>query len=727
MNGARHQAKGQAITELAVFGAILIFILGTIIRTAVSNGYQQDVSFKAMRMAMLASWNDSRANPGSGPQVTAHNSATVLFVEDRLAPDYGKYGSMDRNPFMVSGSGTFSYNLLYPINNDDPADIKNSLPIMDVYINGQHFPFTLASYVANRRICPPGQCAEFPACGDGTPMTPAQAQAQCLKGCGGETDLSCAQQCQLAAVSQCKLNQCMRNRREWGGLGTGLISTGMENSQSNLAAVTEKMFDTNSPAVAPITATTASVRLTQQSDNACTIFTDLLNAGVLANPTSSTYCSGNTQATVDLQWSSGWPQFERAYERDFQLTARQAVPYLVAIEGLISPAGNGRFKLFYTLVANPGGTPDASNNSSNMSFSTTAPYCSAHGSTACRNMELSSDVPLLDYWGKPTTDGSGSSINSNGVMQYDLYRIADYSQTAENDAAGKFTDGVLYQFPPCAAGSPCMRNFIAWQWAATAGTSAAEIGLSSSNHVYPTYDIDGRLKEVTIYNLTTDSSHPGWPVVDYVDEQGGDIDGTWDVNSCSPQPGLQSQQQVFTFTKNSANATNNGKGTYLLIQDGKLYNPETNPDGSHTFVRSANKRDTIDLIQRVIQLTNNTGRFCSKGGGTPQLCNAACVTNLNSCTAACATGTNKAACLTGCANAKGDCDSACANPNPVEVCVNQTGCPDGPYCNCFSTQDNIKSTCYDTVQNKIFVRSRIENRRGFMWATNTSGRYQVGR
>ena len=44
---------GQAAIELAVFGAILIFFLGTIVRSAAGNSYAQNQNFKAMRMAML--------------------------------------------------------------------------------------------------------------------------------------------------------------------------------------------------------------------------------------------------------------------------------------------------------------------------------------------------------------------------------------------------------------------------------------------------------------------------------------------------------------------------------------------------------------------------------------------------------------------------------------------------------------------------------------------------
>ena len=101
--------KAQAAVELAVFGAILIFLLGAIVRSAMSNSYLQNQNFKAMRIAMLASWNGSKA------QNTARNNASVLFIEDRLSPDFNKYGVLDRNPLIANGSGTFTYMLLYPL------------------------------------------------------------------------------------------------------------------------------------------------------------------------------------------------------------------------------------------------------------------------------------------------------------------------------------------------------------------------------------------------------------------------------------------------------------------------------------------------------------------------------------------------------------------------------------------------------------------------------------
>ena len=59
-------------------------------------------------------------------------------------------------------------------------------------------------------------------------------------------------------------------------------------------------------------------------------------------------------------------------------------------------------------------------------------------------------------------------------------------------------------------------------------------------------------------------------------------------------------------------------------------------------------------------------------------------------------------------------------PNPVEVCI-----PTGSGDNCFSSEQNIKSTCFDENDNMLFVRSRLEDRRGNFWMTNASGQLKV--
>lgn len=444
--------KAQAAIELAIFGAILIFILGAIVRSVVSSGYSQDENFKAMRMAMLASWQGSKAHPGRGAaQDLSHNSASILFVEDRLSPDFNKYGDLERNPFIAQGAGTFSYNLQYPV---DQGEVSANVPIMDVYINGQHFPFTTASYTTttlSRPVCS----------ASGPYKTYPLSRSRCLQ------------------------NQCLRNAREWSG--------------------GSKLFYVRVP-----------------------------NGGNFAS-----------------------------------------------LGGISVPNGT------LTFTFNPNASDD----------------------------------------------------------MFDLQRLGDLSSSN----------------PSYVTAASGLRPYIAWQWASVAATSASAIGLNAKNYQYPTYDIDGRLKEVVIYNISGST-------VTYEDPDGGDIDGLWDANSCAPRPGLQQKSQIYTFTKD---------GTYLQIKEGKLYNPE-----DHQYVRSANKRNTIDLIQRTIQLSNNTGRFCSGG----QRCS----------------GAN------------------CANPNPVEVCI-AAGSGD----NCFSNETNIKSTCYDENSNRIFVRSRLKDLRGHFWMTDTSGQMSI--
>ena len=626
--------KAQAAAELAVFGAILIFLIGTIVRIAVGNSYTQDYNFKAMRMAMLASWQGSMAAKGKGAAAnTSHNSASILFVEDRLTPDNGKYGDLDRNPFIAQGSGTFSYELLYPWEpgKDKTVDL---IPVMDVYINGQHFPFTTASYVTDQRIVRP-VCSP-----DGGPYTSYPL-----------------------SPAQCQQNQCLRNRREWAG---GIIKASLF-IKPPLATVTQ--IDQNCLSQLP----GAAQNNCQNQNNACTIFTKLVNDHVIISSDVTPPCTDLTSGSINPEDSLNgqpiidsvpWSIFASDYKNSFPDSPGVQNKYLQAILKVLQGVGHP-YKLFYSQVVN--GTPY---------FNVYPPTCTSH---PCKDKELSSDAPLVDSQGSQINDASGNALtNKNGDMEYDLLRNADYAGDASAvetllppEGCG-FTPIIPPATPPTpAASTQCLRQYMAWQWSATAGTDANMIGLNVDNNQYPQYDIDGRLKAVTIYGIRQDSS--GTTHLDYEDPQGGDIDSGWDYNSCGPKPGLQTSSQIFTFTQD---------GTYLQINEGKLYNPETGQE-----VRSASKRNTIDLIQRTIRLSNNTGRFCGQDGN-PLL-----------------TVANDG-----------------VTPNPVEVCVNENSTTGNN--NCF-TPTTFPQTCYDTTENVIFVRSRLQDLRGHFWMTNASGQLKV--
>jgi len=138
-------SKAQIVLELAVFGAILIFVLGMIIKSSMAISYRQNQVLKAMRMAMRISFIHSAGLSGYGQAYgnSSRNSASILIVEDRLSVSMdNKYGSIERTPYINTASATYSRNLFMPLD----YDAQDELPRMDLYINGKHFIFTLANF-----------------------------------------------------------------------------------------------------------------------------------------------------------------------------------------------------------------------------------------------------------------------------------------------------------------------------------------------------------------------------------------------------------------------------------------------------------------------------------------------------------------------------------------------------------------------------------------------------
>ncbi len=129
--------KAQAATELAVFGAILIFVVGSIVRSSFDSGLNQNQNLKAMRWAMLQSLYGVRNVNKS------RDSASITVIEDRLSPEASKFGSLERTPAITTGSGTLSNTLYMPL---DWYELNN-IPVMDVLVNGEHFVFSTARFI----------------------------------------------------------------------------------------------------------------------------------------------------------------------------------------------------------------------------------------------------------------------------------------------------------------------------------------------------------------------------------------------------------------------------------------------------------------------------------------------------------------------------------------------------------------------------------------------------
>lgn len=134
----------QAASELAIFGAILIFVIGAMVRSSVNSNFNQNQSLKAMRLALRYSLDSAMSPADHNSGDTSRNVASLLFVEDRTTPDANKYGSLSRTPYIMSASGTFSKNLF----KSPDWNEANSRPLFDMFINGKRLIFTVADYKA---------------------------------------------------------------------------------------------------------------------------------------------------------------------------------------------------------------------------------------------------------------------------------------------------------------------------------------------------------------------------------------------------------------------------------------------------------------------------------------------------------------------------------------------------------------------------------------------------
>jgi len=119
----------QSATELAVFGAVLVFVLGLLIKYTLSFHYTQGLQAQSFRKALVLALGGT--------------SGSVTMIEDRDMPDVSSSLPVSqRTEYLGSGSANCSNILFNPLGYGDPAQI----PLMDIYINGKHYSFRLADY-----------------------------------------------------------------------------------------------------------------------------------------------------------------------------------------------------------------------------------------------------------------------------------------------------------------------------------------------------------------------------------------------------------------------------------------------------------------------------------------------------------------------------------------------------------------------------------------------------
>ncbi len=150
------KTTAQTTTELAVFGAVVIFMVGVILRQSLQYSNSQNAQFRALRVALLASYQHSEGiAPSYKPEKykidgnTSRNSASALIIEDRLSGGSDKYGTIDRLPQITVGSGSFSRHLFQKVSGRFGYENEteyNNLPVIDMFINNKHFVFTTAGF-----------------------------------------------------------------------------------------------------------------------------------------------------------------------------------------------------------------------------------------------------------------------------------------------------------------------------------------------------------------------------------------------------------------------------------------------------------------------------------------------------------------------------------------------------------------------------------------------------
>ncbi|MEI8012182.1 MAG: hypothetical protein WCI27_06850, partial [Candidatus Omnitrophota bacterium] len=141
MNNTKKQKKlsrvAQSIIELAIFGAILFFLITGIALNFLSGSFEQNAQLQAMRIAMARSYNSSEHN------LAARVQATFVLYEDRLSGDFGKYGFQDRQPIVVTGSAMLNKLLQMPFD----FGLVDHIPLLDMKVNGQEFHLSTGAFV----------------------------------------------------------------------------------------------------------------------------------------------------------------------------------------------------------------------------------------------------------------------------------------------------------------------------------------------------------------------------------------------------------------------------------------------------------------------------------------------------------------------------------------------------------------------------------------------------
>jgi hypothetical protein len=135
----KYSKRGQALVELGVMGAILIFLMGVLISYALRSNFQQRVNQMTFRKAMASAAGSLGVD--NVPMGVSHS-----VIRERYIPDPSSiFGTGPVNPFSASSSVTRDYRAGTSAQND------SELPRTEVDIQGEVHSFRSAGFttVAN--------------------------------------------------------------------------------------------------------------------------------------------------------------------------------------------------------------------------------------------------------------------------------------------------------------------------------------------------------------------------------------------------------------------------------------------------------------------------------------------------------------------------------------------------------------------------------------------------
>jgi len=308
-----------------------------------------------------------------------------------------------------------------------------------------------------------------------------------------------------------------------------------------------------------------------------------------------------------------------------------------------------------------------------------APGCNS-GEGCARVKKRSSNFPNNEDWCSPHQGSCGQPEMDN---RFDL----DFSGAIDgNEPTGGATDTLNSDCAPTAIPLEQVKtpqDCFSWQWIdllMIPGTMDIDEGINLS------LDADGDTKMETVleivdngYYITDPSTGHRTPVpatrvhgVKVIDSELGDMALTWndwddwrareiaEANGETPPAPL-----VPGLGIDSVMYSFTDDGTLYRVEEGELFNP-----GDGQYVRQTNMQEHIDIIERSLTVTPHAiNRFCDWGTLTP---------------------------LVPFVEACGDCFS--------------------------NANNNIQRTCVDRYAQKVFVRSRISDRRGRRWVTRIDDR-----